>query len=57
MAHSPSHLASVAAELIEQEGGFVPFVRNVGLGGVAYAFFLQLIAGISSAGEIGRAHV
>lgn len=52
MGHSATHITTKASELIEREGGLVPFIRNVGLGGIAYAFILQVIEGISSVGSL-----
>lgn len=39
-----------ALKFIEQEGGLGAMITNVGVGGVAFAFFFQLIEGIESLG-------
>ena len=52
MAHSASHIMSLASSRIDAAGGFVPFIREYGLGGVAMAIFIQVIEGIGSAGGL-----
>lgn len=47
MAHSSEHIATRASELIESEGGFSAFVKNVILGGIVYGFGLQVIDALS----------
>lgn len=52
MASSPEEIATGASSLIDAEGGFVPFIQNVGLGGIAYATILETIGGIQSFGTV-----
>lgn len=49
---SATQITRMAPQLIKEQGGFVAFIRNVGLGGVAYAIILQLIEGVQSFGTI-----
>jgi len=49
---SPTKITSTVSTLIEREGGLVPFIRNVGFGGIAYAIILQIIAGVQGFGTI-----
>lgn len=52
MTHSPSHIIDRAVFLIDREGGFVPFIRNAGLGGIALAVFTEIIDGIQGFGTV-----
>ncbi|WP_336331127.1 hypothetical protein [Haloarcula sp. CGMCC 1.2071] len=52
MAPDATTITTTASDLIQREGGFVSFIRNVGVGGVSYAIILQLIEGINSAGSL-----
>lgn len=52
MSAGPREITESASDLIEEEGGLGAFIRNVGVGGIAYAFILQIIEGINSAGEL-----
>lgn len=49
---SAMEIINQASNLIEREGGFVPFVRNAGLGGIAMAIFVEIINGIQSVGTV-----
>lgn len=44
--------ALTASALIEREGGLIPFVRNVGFGGIAFALIKQVIEAVDGAGEV-----
>lgn len=39
-----------AVRRIEEEGGFAEFIQNAGFGGIALAFFINIIEGINSFG-------
>lgn len=47
-----STVASSASRLIDREGGIVPFIQNVGFGGVMYAIILEIITGIQAVGTL-----
>lgn len=49
---SPTKIIESASSLVRREGGLVPFVRNVGFGGVSYAIILQLIEIITTGGAV-----
>lgn len=52
MSQSAQETANSAVDVIERTGGFTAFVRDYGLGGIANAFFLAIIGGISDFGNI-----
>lgn len=52
MGHNADHIMELAAQRIEAAGGFTAFIRQYGFGGVAMAFFVQIIDGIDSAGGL-----
>jgi len=44
--------ALTASSLIDREGGLIPFIRNVGFGGISFAIILQIIDAIQGAGTV-----
>ena len=52
MSSSPEQITDTASSLIQREGGLVPFIRNVGFGGISYALILQIIEVITSGGMV-----
>lgn len=52
MGHNPTHIMNEAVRLIRKRGGFVPFIRDAGLGGVAFALFAQIITAIDGFGTV-----
>lgn len=52
MAHTPRHIALTASALVQREGGVIPFFRDVGIGGIAWALILQIIELWDGFGEV-----